>query len=175
MSSDPEAASSPADEFTSSSRRVRLDTAMRAALVEARAAVAHDDVPVGAVVLLDGAIIAARHNERELAGDPTAHAEILALRDAAEVVGHWRLDECTLVVTLEPCAMCAGAMVNARLGRLVYGATDPKAGAAGSRFDLVDADELNHRVPRETGVLAEECTRILKEFFAARRISGPGS
>ncbi len=143
--------------------------AMRAALDEALAALAHDDVPVGAVVLRGGEIIAARHNERELTGDPTAHAEVLALRDAAAVVGHWRLDDCTLVVTLEPCAMCAGAMVNGRLGRLVYGTTDPKAGAAGSRFDIVDSALLNHRVPRITGVLAEECGRVLVEFFAARR------
>ncbi len=142
---------------------------MTVALDEARAALGHDDVPVGAVVVRDGAVIAARHNERELTGDPTAHAEILALRDAAAAVGHWRLDDCTLVVTLEPCAMCAGAMVNARLGLLVYGATDPKAGAAGSRFDLVDSDLLNHRVPRITGVEVDECARILVEFFAARR------
>ena len=139
---------------------------MRAALDEARAALAHDDVPVGAVVVRDGEVIAARHNERELTGDPTAHAEVLALRDAAAVIGHWRLDDCTLVVTLEPCAMCAGAMVNGRLGHLVYGATDPKAGAAGSRFDLVDSPLLNHRVPRTVGVLAEECGRLLVDFFA---------
>jgi tRNA(adenine34) deaminase len=143
--------------------------AMRAALDQARAALTHGDVPVGAVVVRDGAIIAARHNERELSGDPTAHAEILALRDAAAVIGHWRLDDCTLVVTLEPCAMCSGAMVNARLGRLVYGASDPKAGAAGSRFDIVNSDLLNHRVPRDTGVLADECGQILIDFFAARR------
>ena len=142
---------------------------MARALDEARAALAHDDVPVGAIVVRDGAVIAARHNERELSGDPTAHAEILALRDAAHAVGHWRLDDCTLVVTLEPCAMCAGAMVNARLGHLVYGATDPKAGAAGSCFDLVDSPVLNHRVPRTTGVRADECAAILVEFFAARR------
>ena len=142
---------------------------MRAALEEARAALAHDDVPVGAVVVREGAIIAARHNERELTGDPTAHAEVLALRDAAAHVGHWRLDDCTLVVTLEPCAMCAGAMVNGRLGRLVYGAPDPKAGAAGSRFDIVDSPLLNHRVPRTTGVLADECAEILTAFFRARR------
>lgn len=153
---------------------VSWEPAMRLALAEAHAALAHDDVPVGAVVLRDGEVIAARHNERELAGDPTAHAEILALRDAAAVVGHWRLDECTLVVTLEPCAMCAGAMVNGRLGRLVYGATDPKAGAAGSRFDIVDSAVLNHRVPRVTGVLAAECGRILVDFFAARRSRGVG-
>jgi tRNA(adenine34) deaminase len=148
------------------------EPAMRSALDEARAALGHDDVPVGAVVVRDGTIIAARHNERELTGDPTAHAEVLALRDAAAVVGHWRLDDCTLVVTLEPCAMCAGAMVNGRLGHLVYGAVDPKAGAAGSRFDLVDSPLLNHRVPRTVGVLAEECGRLLVDFFAARRRPG---
>jgi tRNA(adenine34) deaminase len=147
---------------------------MRLALAEARAALAHDDVPVGAVVVRAASgqpadVIAARHNERELTGDPTAHAEILALRDAAARVGNWRLDDCSLVVTLEPCAMCAGAMVNARLGRLVYGAADPKAGAAGSRFDLVDSPLLNHRMPRLTGVLADECGQLLVEFFAARR------
>ena len=142
---------------------------MRVALSEAHAAAEHADVPVGAVVIRDGQVIAARHNERELTGDPTAHAEVLALRDAAAVVGHWRLDDCTMVVTLEPCPMCAGAMVNSRLGLLVYGATDPKAGAAGSRFDLIDSPLLNHRVPRVTGILAEECGLVLVEFFASRR------
>jgi len=145
------------------------EPAMRLALDQARAALLHHDVPVGAVVLRDGEVIAARHNERESAGDPTAHAEILALRDAAAVVGHWRLDDCVLVVTLEPCAMCAGAMVNGRLGHLVYGATDPKAGAAGSQFDLVDTAALNHRVGRTVGVLANECGQILVDFFAAKR------
>jgi tRNA(adenine34) deaminase len=146
---------------------------MREALDAARAALSHGDVPVGAVVVRDGAVIAARHNERELTGDPTAHAEVLALRDASAAIGHWRLDDCTLVVTLEPCAMCAGAMVNARLGRLVYGATDPKAGAAGSCFDLVDSALLNHRVPRVTGVLAEECGELLRAFFRVRRSERP--
>lgn len=145
------------------------EAAMRRALDEARAAVAHDDVPVGAVVVLDGEVIAARHNERELTGDPTAHAEILAMRDAARHVGHWRLLDCTLVVTLEPCTMCAGAMVNARLGALVFGATDPKAGAAGSVFDITNTTELNHRVPTTGGVLADDCGRLLRAFFAARR------
>jgi tRNA(adenine34) deaminase len=148
-----------------------LDRAMQAALDEARAALTHDDVPVGAVVVRGGVIIAARHNEREVTGDPTAHAEILALRDAAAAVGHWRLDDCTLVVTLEPCAMCAGAMVNARLGRLVYGTADPKAGAAGSCYDLVDSPILNHRVPRIVGVRAEECGDLLRTFFRERRVS----
>ena len=142
---------------------------MRRALDEARSALGHDDVPVGAIVVRDGDVIAARHNERELTGDPTAHAEVLALRDASKAIGHWRLDDCTLVVTLEPCVMCAGAIVNARLGRLVYGAPDPKAGAAGSCFDLVDHPTLNHRVPRTSGVLADECGRLLIDFFAARR------
>jgi tRNA(adenine34) deaminase len=145
------------------------ESAMRLALAEARAALRHHDVPVGAVVIRDGEVVAARHNERELTGDPTAHAEVLALRDAAAHVGHWRLDDCVLVVTLEPCAMCAGAMVNSRLGHLVYGATDPKAGAAGSQFDLVDATVLNHRVPRTTGVLADECGQLLVDFFTAKR------
>jgi tRNA(adenine34) deaminase len=147
----------------------RFDGAMRLALDQARAAPEHDDVPVGAVVLRDGSVIAARHNERELSGDPTAHAEILALRDASAAVGSWRLDECVLVVTLEPCPMCAGAMVNARLGHLVFGASDPKAGAAGSCLDLVGHPALNHRVPSTAGVLAEECGSLLVEFFAARR------
>ncbi len=142
---------------------------MELALDEARAAVGHGDVPVGAVVLREGRVIASRHNERELTGDPTAHAEILALRDAAAEVGHWRLDDCTMVVTLEPCPMCAGAMVNGRLGRLVFGATDPKAGAAGSCFDLVDSPLLNHRVQTAGGVLAGDCGALLVEFFAARR------
>lgn len=142
---------------------------MRLALDQARDALDHDDVPVGAIVVRGGDVLSARHNERELTGDPTAHAEILALRDAAASIGHWRLDDCTLIVTLEPCAMCAGAIVNSRLGRLVYGAADPKAGAAGSCFDLVDHPALNHRVPKTTGVLADECGRVLVEFFAARR------
>ena len=142
---------------------------MRLAIAEARRALAHDDVPVGAIVIRDSEVIASRHNERELTGDPTAHAEVLALRDAAARVGHWRLDDCTLVVTLEPCAMCAGAIVNGRVGSLIYGASDPKAGAAGSVFDLVDSDLLNHRTPRITGVLGDECSRLLTDFFAARR------
>lgn len=143
--------------------------AMSLALVEAERAVEHDDVPVGAVVIRGDEVIASRHNERELTGDPTAHAEILAIRDAAAVVGHWRLDDCTMVVTLEPCAMCAGALVNARMGALVYGATDPKAGAAGSLMSLVTDPRLNHRMPVVTGVEAERCGALLVAFFAARR------
>jgi tRNA(adenine34) deaminase len=145
------------------------DVAMEHAIAEARRALEHDDVPVGAVVVRGGEMIAARHNERELTGDPTAHAEILAIRDAAAVIGHWRLDDCTLVVTLEPCPMCAGAMVNARLGRLVFGAADPKAGAVGSLMDLVADPRLNHRVPVTRGVHADDAGRLLVQFFAARR------
>jgi len=142
---------------------------MSAAIDQAHAAIAHDDVPIGAVVVRDGQIIAARHNERELTGDPTAHAEVLAIRDAAAVVGHWRLLECTLYVTLEPCVMCAGAVVNSRLARLVYGATDPKAGGVASLYEICGDGRLNHRPPVTGGVLAERCGRLLKEFFARRR------
>jgi tRNA(adenine34) deaminase len=142
---------------------------MQLALDEARAALEHGDVPVGAVVVRDGEVLAARHNERELTGDPTAHAEILVLRDASEAVGHWRLDDCVLVVTLEPCAMCAGALVNARVPRVVYGATDPKAGAGGSLMNLLADTRLNHRCDVTTGILADECGALLKAFFASRR------
>jgi tRNA(adenine34) deaminase len=143
--------------------------AMQRALAEARAALAHGDVPVGAVVVRDGQVIAAAHNERELTGDPTAHAEVLAMRAAAAVVGHWRLDECTLYVTLEPCAMCAGAVVNARVARLVFGATDPKAGAVRSLYEVADDPRLNHRAVIESGLMADEAGALLKDFFAARR------
>ena len=143
--------------------------AMVLAVAEAMAASLHGDVPIGAVVVRDGSVIAARHNERELTGDPTAHAEVLALRDAAAVVGHWRLMDCTLYVTLEPCVMCAGAVVNGRVGRLVYGATDPKAGAVESLFHVCADERLNHRPPVEGGVLADECGQLLKAFFAEWR------
>ena len=146
---------------------------MARALAEARAALVHHDVPVGAVVLHRGDVIASRHNERELTRDPSAHAEILAMRDAAHVLGQWRLDQCTLYVTLEPCAMCAGAAVNARLGRLVYGAHDPKAGAVTSHFGLLDGDVLNHRVDVTAGVNAGESADLLRGFFRERR-SNPG-
>ncbi len=142
---------------------------MDQALAEARLAEAHGDVPVGAVVVRNGEVIARRHNERELTGDPTAHAEILALRDAAAVVGSWRLNDCTLVVTLEPCAMCGGAAVNARLGRLVYGAADLAAGACLSLYNVCDDPRLNHRVELVAGVEAEVCGRLLSDFFAVRR------
>ena len=148
--------------------------AMTVALDEARAATAHGDVPIGAVVVRDGAVIARRHNERELSGDPTAHAEVLALRDAAAVVGHWRLLDCTLYVTLEPCPMCAGAIVNARIPRLVYGCDDPKAGAVRTMYRICEDARLNHRVAVTTGVLAEPCGRILTEFFQRKRRSPNG-
>lgn len=148
----------------------RYDAAMRRALDEARAALAHDDVPVGAVVLgPDDAVLAVGHNERELVGDPTAHAEVIALRAAASAVGSWRLTGCTLVVTLEPCTMCAGASVLARVDRVVYGADDPKAGAAGSLWDVLRDRRLNHRPEVLRGVLAEECGAVLQAFFAPAR------
>jgi len=142
---------------------------MRLAILEAGHAVDHGDVPVGAVVIRNGEIVASRHNERELSGDPTAHAEILALRDAARELGRWRLDDCTLVVTLEPCLMCGGAAVNARLGRIVYGAADLVAGACLSLYNVCDDPRLNHRVELTAGVEADECARLLTDFFAARR------
>jgi tRNA(adenine34) deaminase len=148
---------------------LELPDPMLLALAEARAAIEHGDVPVGAVVVHRGDVIAARHNERELTHDPSAHAEILAMRDAARRLGQWRLDECTLYVTLEPCAMCAGAAVNARLGRLVYAAHDPKAGAVTSHFGLLDNDVLNHRVEVTSGVGATEAAELLRAFFRERR------
>lgn len=138
---------------------------MRLALAEAAQAPATRDVPVGAIVVRDGVVIAARRNERELTGDPTAHAEVLALRDAAAAVGDWRLTDCTLVVTLEPCVMCAGAIVSARVGTLVFGAWDEKAGAAGSIYDIVRDRRLNHRVEVYPGVEAEASARLLLDFF----------
>jgi tRNA(adenine34) deaminase len=143
--------------------------AMLIALDEARAAAEHGDVPVGAVVLLGGEVIARRHNERELTGDPTAHAEVLALRDAAQHVGSWRLDEATLVVTLEPCTMCAGAIVNARMRRLVFGAGDPKAGATGSLYNVCADARLNHETEVVPGLEAERGAALLTQFFAERR------
>ena len=146
------------------------DGAMRLALEEAAAALTHGDVPVGAVVVgPDGAVLARSHNDREGSGDPTAHAEVLAIRRAAEASGSWRLDGCTLVVTLEPCTMCAGAIVLARLDRVVYGAVDPKAGAAGSLWDVLRDRRLNHRPEVLPGVLADECGALLKDFFADHR------
>src|SRR5512133_3128799 len=143
---------------------------MRGALDEARAALDHDDVPVGAVVVApDGTELARGHNRREQRADPTAHAELEALRAAAAALGSWRLDGCTLVVTLEPCTMCAGALVQARVARLVFGADDPKAGAVGSLWDVVRDPRLNWRPEVVSGVLAQECGDLLREFFHRRR------
>ena len=143
---------------------------MELALGEARAAIAHGDVPIGAVVLGgDGEVLAQRHNERELHGDPTAHAEILAIRDAAAARHSWRLTDATLVVTLEPCPMCAGAAWAARLHRLVFGAPDPKAGAAGSLYNLCVDPRLNHELAVVAGLRAGQASALLSEFFAERR------
>lgn len=143
---------------------------MGVALDEAAAAAVHGDVPVGAVVIgPDGEVIARRHNERERTGDPTAHAEVLAIRDAAAALGRWRLSDCTLVVTLEPCPMCAGAAWAARLGAVVSGADDPKAGALGSLYHLGSDPRLNHEIPTTVGVRAAESSALLGDFFAARR------
>jgi tRNA(adenine34) deaminase len=149
------------------------DEAMRAALAEARRSLESGDVPVGAVVLdATGEVIGRGHNIRERDGDPTGHAELVAVRAAAAAVGEWRLAGCTLVVTLEPCTMCAGAIVLARLDRLVFGAFDPKAGAVGSLWDVVRDRRLNHRPEVVGGVRAEECAALLEQFFAARREPG---
>lgn len=146
------------------------DDVMRLALAAAGDAASSGDVPVGAVVIAaDGAVLASACNERELTGDPSAHAEVLALRRAAAAVGSWRLDGVTLVVTLEPCTMCAGALVLARVARLVYGAVDVKAGAVGSLWDVVRDRRLNHRPEVVGGVLAAECGAVLREFFAGQR------
>ena len=142
---------------------------MRIALERARACLEHGDVPIGAVVVRSSEILASAGNERELRGDPTAHAEVLALRAAAESVGSWRLDGCTLYVTLEPCAMCAGAVVLSRLDRLVFGTADPKAGFVGSLGDLVRDPRLNHRAAVTAGVLAAESVELLRAFFRERR------
>ena len=145
------------------------DAAMVVALDEARAAAAAGDVPIGAVVVIDGEIVARRHNERELTGDPTAHAEVLALRDAAAVVGSWRLDGATLVVTLEPCAMCAGAAVNSRVARVVFGARNMGAGACGSLLHLGADPRLNHEFDTLCDVRGSECAALLTEYFGERR------
>ena len=143
--------------------------AMAVALDEATLALDHDDVPVGAVVLIGGHVVAQRHNERELRKDPTAHAEILALQDAAKLLGTWHLDDATLVVTLEPCPMCAGAAVLARINRLVFGAFDPKTGACGSLFNLCADPRLNHEIDVSRGVSAVPAGTLLRDFFANHR------
>jgi len=142
---------------------------MRLALEEAARALEHDDVPVGAVLVHEGEVVAAGHNERELRQDPSAHAEMIALRAGAQALGSWRLLDTVLYVTLEPCAMCAGAIVLGRVARVVYGTADPKAGAAGSVLDILAEPRLNHRPAVEGGVLADECAGLLVAFFAARR------
>jgi tRNA(adenine34) deaminase len=145
------------------------EDAMDLALAEARLAAEEGEVPVGAVALINGKVLAARHNERETAADPTAHAEILALRDAAAVVGGWRLSALTLVVTLEPCPMCAGALVAGRVGRVVFGASDPRAGACGTLYNLCADPRLNHELEVTGGVAATACGDLLSSFFAAKR------
>jgi tRNA(adenine34) deaminase len=145
---------------------------MRLALREAAAAAAEDEVPIGAIIVHAGQVIAAAHNQREQLHDPTAHAEMIAITQAAGVLGDWRLEGCTLYVTLEPCPMCAGASVLARIPRVVYGAADPKAGAAQSLYRLLEDDRLNHRAQVTPGVLAEECGAILTQFFAQKRREG---
>ena len=142
---------------------------MRLALTEAERSSGHDDVPIGAVVARDGEVVGAAGNERELRADPTAHAEVLALREAAQRLGGWRLPGTTLYVTLEPCAMCAGAIVLARVPRVVYGATDSKAGAAGSVLDVLGEPRLNHRPSVGAGLMATESAALLSSFFATRR------
>jgi len=148
------------------------DTFMAAALAEAAEAAAAGDVPIGAVVVKDGQIIAAAHNRRIIDADPTAHAEILAIRAAATEIGDWRLSGCTMVVTLEPCCMCAGAIVLARIDRLVYGAADPKAGAVESLYRLCTDPRLNHQVEVIAGICAAECAAILSRFFRRQRAMG---
>jgi tRNA(adenine34) deaminase len=145
------------------------DTAMIIALEEAALAAAEGEVPVGAVVVRGEQVIARRHNERESRHDPTAHAEVLALRDAAAALDSWRLNDTTVVVTLEPCAMCAGAMLAARVGRLVFGAADPRAGACGSLYNLCADPRLNHEIAVTPGVRAHEAAHLLEQFFAGRR------
>ena len=146
---------------------------MRAALQQAELAFSENEVPVGAVIVRNERIIAAAHNQREQLRDPTAHAEMIAITQAAEAVGGWRLLECTLYVTLEPCPMCAGAILQARIPSLVYGAADPKAGAVSSLFRLLGDARLNHRTEVVPSVLDEDCGRILSEFFSQRRRAGP--
>jgi len=142
---------------------------MRLALREAERAIEHEDIPVGAVVVKDGEVIGTGHNEREIREDPTAHAELIALREAARALGSWRVLDSVLYVTLEPCAMCAGAIVLARVPRVVFGTSDPKAGAAGSVLDVLAEPRLNHHPQVESGLLAQDCADLLRSFFASRR------
>lgn len=142
---------------------------MELAIAEARAALPAGDVPVGALVVVGGEVVARAHNRREADYDPTAHAEVLAIREAAGRLGRWRLDDATVYITKEPCVMCAGALMSARVKRVVYGAHDPRYGAAWSVFNILDDDRLNHRAEVSAGVMAEECLALLREFFEGRR------
>ncbi len=144
---------------------------MKLALAEASVAASADEVPVGAVIVRGGQVIAAAHNQREQLRDPTAHAEMIAITQAASAIDSWRLEDCTLVVTLEPCPMCAGAILQARIPRIVYGAHDPKAGAVRSLYQLLEDSRFNHRVEVVAGVLAEDCGRLLTNFFQQKRLS----
>lgn len=153
-------------------RTMNDDFWMQAALAEARQALEHEDVPVGAVAVRNGEIIGRGHNRREIDNDPTAHAEMIAIRHAAQVIGHWRLEEVTLYCTLEPCAMCAGAMVLARLPKLVFATTDPKAGAGGSVMNIINDPQLNHHVEVSHGLYQPEAAKLLRDFFAKLRAEG---
>ncbi|RRF90821.1 MAG: tRNA adenosine(34) deaminase TadA [Coriobacteriaceae bacterium] len=158
------------EEGTKENRQMKADERfMRLALEEARRAAAEGEVPIGAVVVLDGAVISSAHNRRELDHDPSAHAEFRAMTEAAQKLGRWRLSGCTVYVTLEPCLMCAGLMVNSRIDRCVYGAADPKGGALGTLFDVSHDARLNHEFAVTSGVLEDECASVLREFFQARR------
>ena len=148
---------------------------MQLALEEARKAAAQGEVPIGAVVVHEGEVIARAYNRRETDADPHAHAEFLAMEETSRVLGRWRLNGCTVYVTLEPCLMCAGLMVNARIDRCVYGASDPKGGALGTLYDLSDDARLNHAFQVNSGVMAEECAELLREFFRARRAQNAGA
>jgi tRNA(adenine34) deaminase len=150
------------------------ESLMQEAIAEARGALAMDEVPVGCVILHlpTDRIIGRGHNRRETDGDPTAHAEMIALREAATALGHWRLSECAMAVTLEPCPMCAGAIVNARIARVIYGCDDPKAGAIRTLYNICDDPRLNHRAQITGGVMAEECAKLLSDFFKERRACG---
>lgn len=150
---------------------MEYDDLMALALAEAELAIPHGDVPVGALVVVDGDVIASRHNERELTSDPTAHAEVLAMRDACEKLGTWRLDNATLISTLEPCTMCAGAALHARIQKVVFGATDLKAGAVGSVYNFGVDPRLQHTFDVQHNVLGDECAQALKSFFASLRPS----
>ena len=165
----PDWAQAPADKHLTSHFFPRDEYFMRLALREAERALEHDDVPIGAVVVREGEVIGAGHNEREVRSDPTAHAELIALREAARAVRSWRVLDAAMYITLEPCAMCAGAIVLARVPRVVFGAIDPKAGAGGTVLDVLGEPQLNHRPVVESGLLEEESAELLRAFFGARR------